>query len=66
MKIYFIVIAITCSLVGIFAFALPVPGIIARFQVEQMKHAALNAIDISPTRKFLRKQFMDPMRSAQH
>ena len=31
----FLVIAILCALSGIVAFALPVPGIIARFQDEQ-------------------------------
>ena len=33
--IFFWVIAILCALSGIVAFALPVPGIIARFQDEQ-------------------------------
>ena len=60
-----LVIAVVCSLVGIFAFALPVPGIIQRFQLEQANYATLHDANISKTRRILRKLFMHPMRSSQ-
>lgn len=43
------VIAILCALSGIVAFALPVPGIIARFQDEQ-EQVSLDSWSILPTR----------------
>ena len=57
-------VAILCALSGILAFALPVPGIICRFQEEQehaANHRIINSEDSTPVRNELRKIFAKPM-----